>query len=96
MWTFLKTIELLFILSFILGFLAKGMGEVFKSLEAFLKAAEPTLAGMGETELNPVSSLESSIDSKPDLISLLQEGGYIKDGKVDAVAIDQAIQTSYP
>jgi hypothetical protein len=43
MWLLLKDIELLIIAAFILGFLAKDLGRVFKSLETFFKAAEPTL-----------------------------------------------------
>jgi hypothetical protein len=95
MWSFLKGVELLLIVSFILGFLAKGLSGVFKSLETFLKSAEPSLAGLGE-------SIGESADTKPKplaeqnqqlttLIKLLKEGGYLKDGKVDAAAIDRAI-----
>jgi hypothetical protein len=88
MWSFLKSIELLLMVSFILGFLAKGLSGVFKSLETFLKAAEPSLAGLGE---NMSEASKPAADQNQQLITLLKEGGYLKDGKVDAAAIDRAI-----
>lgn len=53
MWLFLKEIELLVIVAFILGFLWKDLGRVFKSLETFFKEAEPSLANWsdGETDV---------------------------------------------
>lgn len=93
MWSFLKGIELLLIVSFILGFLAKGLSGVFKSLETFLKAAEPSLAGLGEPM---VETAEAPATKNQQLITLLKEGGYLKDGKVDAAAIDRAIAPPSP
>ena len=62
MWLFLKEIELLVIVAFILGFLSKDVGRVFKSLETFFKEAEPSLNWSdGET----VSAIDPPIATPP-------------------------------
>lgn len=63
MWLFLKEIELLVIVAFILGFLAKDLGRVFKSLETFFKEAEPTLADWSDGKT--VAAIESPIATPP-------------------------------
>ena len=94
MWSFLNGIELLLIGSFILGFLTKNLGGLFKALDTFFKSAEPSLADWSDGETRqPIDPPKTSPTQNQQLISLLTEGGYLKDGKVDAVAIDRAIQT---
>jgi hypothetical protein len=63
MWLFLKEVELLVIVAFILGFLAKDLGRVFKSLETFFKEAEPSLADWSDGENS--SAIEQPIVTPP-------------------------------
>ncbi len=63
MWLFLKDIELLVIVAFILGFLWKDLGRVFKSLETFFKEAEPSLADWSDGEA--VGAIEQPIATPP-------------------------------
>jgi hypothetical protein len=63
MWLFLKEVELLVIVAFILGFLAKDLGRVFKSLETFFKEAEPSLADWSDGETT--AAIEQPIVTPP-------------------------------
>jgi hypothetical protein len=93
MWSFLNGIELLLTASFILGFLTKNLGGLFQSLDTFFKSAEPSLADWSDGETSQaIDPPKASLTKNQQLISLLTEGGYLKDGKVDAAAIDRAIQ----
>jgi hypothetical protein len=100
MWSFLKTIEFLFVAAFILGFLAKGLGGIFKAVQTFLKAAEPTLRMDDKDEsaeakepakTNPEANPNPIAEPSLELIHLLEASGYVKDGKLDVTALEQAI-----